>query len=189
MHNFQRFLLATIAVSVVFLAQKVIIQGLAVNHHRKQYETRIRDIETMVRSLTILYKRSIELFPKFDVFADLDRAIEDRWETSKLAPAIKSRSLNRVSDGAWSVFNTVLSEVSGGKKVDEDSATVMAALERSGTARALATRLWRFLTENSNDDFNPDDILKCGDFEKHFPSAQQQQAQDIFKYLVRFTDA
>lgn len=61
--NFQRFLLASIAVACLFVAEKLIIQLISVNYHRRQFNSRVNESKLKVGMLDGLLEISLKMFP------------------------------------------------------------------------------------------------------------------------------
>ena len=61
----QRILTAFLISSLIFLAERLIIQLITINYHRTQFDDKIRDSKRNVALLSSLYDASIKLFPAY----------------------------------------------------------------------------------------------------------------------------
>ena len=77
--NILRLILAAALVSsLIFLGERVLIQLISINYHRKQFDTKIKDSKRSVHLLSLLYDASRALFPAYcDEFAEEDYIIND----------------------------------------------------------------------------------------------------------------
>ncbi len=80
--NWQRILNnilgAAMVSSLIFLAEKVIIQLISINYHRKQFNAKIKDSKRNIHLLTLLYDASRTLFPAYcNEFMEEDYIIAD----------------------------------------------------------------------------------------------------------------
>lgn len=73
----QRILTAFLISSLVFLAERLIIQLITINYHRTQFDDKIRDSKRNVALLSSLYAASIKLFPAYcEEFKEEDYIID-----------------------------------------------------------------------------------------------------------------
>ena len=64
-------------VAAIFVAEKTIVQLIAINYHRKQYDQKIKQCKKMARLLDMLYEESRQMFPEFcRGFEEEDEAIQ-----------------------------------------------------------------------------------------------------------------
>lgn len=95
----QRVFLASIIVSAIFLAEKTIVQLIAINYHRKQYDQKIKEGKKAVRLLDMLYEESRALFPEFcRDFQEEDEAIQgsslEQLRKTMTKAGVRSKVLN-----------------------------------------------------------------------------------------------
>jgi hypothetical protein len=57
--------LASIAVTALFLLEKLIIQLISINYHRRQFSARVKQSKVSVHMLDMLYDASIKQFPAY----------------------------------------------------------------------------------------------------------------------------
>jgi hypothetical protein len=71
-------LAAALVASLIFLAERVLIQLISINYHRKQFNSKIKDSKRNVHLLSLLYDASRAMFPAYcDEFREEDYAISD----------------------------------------------------------------------------------------------------------------
>ena len=155
----QKVLGAAVVGSLIYLAEKTIIQLISINYHRKQFNSRIKDSKQNVWMLGLLYDASRALFPMYcPEFAEEDYVIADQLNMSGLASsknasnrrsgsATPMRILQNVgaaADKVTSAFGHVAQEVTGKQVFNPNSAhsIVVEALEKNRTGEALARRIW-----------------------------------------------
>ncbi len=72
-----RILTAFLIASLIFLAERLIIQLITINYHRTQFDGKIRESKRNVALLSMLYDASIKLFPAYcPEFAEEDYIID-----------------------------------------------------------------------------------------------------------------
>lgn len=156
---------AFVVSSLVYLGQKVFVQLVSVNYHRKQFEGRIQENKKSVKLLAHLYEVSRKLFPDYTEFAEEDYIIHQGMAGALLTPGVgKSGSatpmrmrqmignLNVVGNKVTSAFGNVAREVTGRNVFNPNAAysVVLEALRRKDSSEALARRIWMsFVAENS----------------------------------------
>jgi hypothetical protein len=143
---------AGIIVAAIFLAEKTLIQIIAVDYHRKQYDEKIRDAKRLVLILDHLYDASRALFPEFSrEFEDEDADIQGNtladMRTTLAKRGVNTKLLNnlgRARDKATAAFGAMASDIAGKQMFSATSAhaIVLEALESDRSSKALARRLW-----------------------------------------------
>ena len=77
----REILAAFLVASLIFLAEKFIIQLISINYHRKQFNTKIIESKRNVYLLGLLFEASRSLFPMFcNEFAEEDYIMTDSLE-------------------------------------------------------------------------------------------------------------
>lgn len=188
----QKVFLASIPVAGIFLVEKMAIEFITVNYHRTQFSARIQDSKRRMHLFELLYEASTLLYaPYCPKFADDDYTIN----TSILSTVGKGLSevapiqggtpirlfdnLGRLGTGVTSVFGNIVSEVTGGQRVDSKSphAVVSWALERRPASEALARRVFNSLVAEGND------ALYQKDIERVLGAENQREIEEIFHAL------
>ena len=171
----QRILAALLVASLVFLAEKLLVQLISISYHRKQFDAKIKESKHNVHLLSLLYEASRALFPAYcPEFAEEDYAINDSIEIA----AIKKRSgharsgsatplrliqnVGRVGDKITSAFGHVAHEITGKQVFNPTAAhsVVVEALEKTKSCEALAKRLWMSFVIEGNDALYQEDIME-----------------------------
>lgn len=106
----QRIFLAGIVVAAIFVAEKTIVQLIAINYHRKQYDQKIKEGKKMVRLLDMLYEESRSLFPEFcRGFEEEDEAIQgsslEQVRRTITKAGVRSKVLNDI--GRVSILSSI----------------------------------------------------------------------------------
>lgn len=155
-------LISCLISAVVFLIEKIIIQIVSVDYHRRQYESRILANKEGLRFLASLYEVSRNLFPEFEEFAAEDYIIRQGMfkvpgSVKKSGNATPMRALagqlNVAQGRVVSMFGGVAQEIAGNKNIfnaNNPYNVVIDAMQRRSAAEALAKRIWMsFVPENS----------------------------------------
>ncbi|KAF2860352.1 hypothetical protein K470DRAFT_74795 [Piedraia hortae CBS 480.64] len=192
----QNILAAATICTLVFLAEKTLIQIISIDYHRKQFSFRIKESKRSVHLLGLLYESSRALFPAYcNEFAEEDYIISDQLNLKALglkAPKGYSRSgsatpgrilqdIGRYGDKITSAFGNVAQEITGREVFNPNSAhsIVIGALEKTRSAEALAKRIWMSFVVEGREALYFDDILDVlGD-------ERRQEAEETFAVLDR----
>jgi small-conductance mechanosensitive channel len=187
----QQVLGACVVAALMFLAEKLIIQLISINYHRKQFTARIKASKQNIYLLSLLYDASRQMFPAYcHEFAEEDAMIADQLNlkmTGKKGPAharsgsqtpmrLLQRNVGRVGDKISAAVGNVASEITGREIFNSNSAhsIVIEALEKRRTSEALARRIWMsFVVEDR-------DALVQEDFLDVLGDAKRQQAEEAF---------
>lgn len=189
----QQVLGAFTVAAIMFLAEKLIIQLISINYHRKQFTARIKASKHNIYLLSLLYDASRQMFPAYcNEFAEEDSIIADQLNLKmagkKSAGASHARSgsqtpmrmlqrnVGRVGDKISAAVGNVASEITGREVFNSNSAhsIVIEALEKRRTSEALARRIWMsFVVEDRN-------VLVQEDFLDVLGDAKRQQAEEAF---------
>ena len=180
---------ACVASSLVYLGQKVLVQVVCVNYHRKQFEDRIKENKQAVKLLAHLYEVSRGLFPDYTEFQEEDNLIHQGMAGALLTPAGMGGAttpmrqvignLNVAGNKVASAFGNVAREVTGKNVFNPNSAysVVLEALHRKDSSEALARRIWMsFVAEDS-------DVLKKEDLVEVMGLDREDTALECFTML------
>ncbi len=190
----QRILAALLVASLIFLAEKLLVQLISISYHRKQFDAKIKESKHNVYLLSLLYDASRALFPAYcNDFAEEDYVINASIEI----PAIKKASghnrsgsatplrliqnVGRVGDKITSAFGNVAHEITG-KQVFNPSAAhsvVVEALEKTKSSEALAKRLWMSFVVEGKEALYQEDIVEV------LGAERQAEAEECFAALDR----
>ncbi|KAL2358797.1 Mechanosensitive ion channel-domain-containing protein [Cryomyces antarcticus] len=175
-----RVLIASIAVTGVFLVQKVIVQLIGINYHRKQFQARISANKFKTMMLDQLYESSRSLFPAYcPEFLDEDYVILTGVESSNPSNSRLLGGLGRVGEDVTNVFGNMTSEIVGAQGSNPTSAhsVVVKALEMKTSTEALARRLWMSFVAEGKDALYQEDIIQI------LGSHRTEEAEHIFSTL------
>lgn len=172
----QKILAAAVVTSLVFLAEKFIIQLISINYHRKQFNARIKESKRNIYLLGQLYDASRKMFPAYcNEFAEEDYIISDQLALSLGIGGSKGRSharsgsrtpmrllqnVGRVGDKLGAAFGNVASEITGREVFNGSSShsIVIEALERKRSSEALAKRIWMSFVVEGHDALYQEDL-------------------------------
>ncbi|KAF2086727.1 hypothetical protein K490DRAFT_44024, partial [Saccharata proteae CBS 121410] len=153
----RQLLAAALASACVLLVEKLLIQLISINYHRKQFNAKIKENKHHVFLLGLLYDASRALFPAYcPEFEEEDYVITDmlrlnlgrkkggHLRSGSATPMRLLQDVGRIGDKITSAFGNVASEITGKQVFNPDSAhsVVITALERNRSSEALAKRLW-----------------------------------------------
>ncbi|KAF2834769.1 serine/threonine protein kinase-like protein [Patellaria atrata CBS 101060] len=179
---------ASVAAACIFLAERVLIQLISINYHRKQFDSKIKDSKRNIHLLSLLYDASRALFPAYcNEFAEEDYIINDtlginsKKTTGSATPLRLIHDVGRFGDKVTAAFGNVASELAGKEVFRPDSAhsIVVEALEKNRSAEALAKRLWMsFVVEGKNALYKEDIIEVLG-------ASRQAEAEECFSAIDR----
>ncbi|KAK5169785.1 uncharacterized protein LTR77_005763 [Saxophila tyrrhenica] len=191
----QKILAAALIGTLIYLAEKALIQLISINYHRKQFNARIRDSKRNIWILGLLYDASRYLFPMYcQEFAEEDYTIADQLNLSrgnktpghrKSGSATPMRIIQKAGVGVdkiTSVFGHVAGEVTGKSNLfnpNSAHSVVIEALEKNRTAEALARRLWMSFVVEGRESLFFDDIQDV------LGPNQQEAAEEAFAALDR----
>jgi hypothetical protein len=178
---FQRVLLASIAAAALLLAEKLIIQLIGINYHRRQFNARVNDSKHKVRMLDSLYVASTSLFPPYcPEFRHEDLIVLTGVDqTSKDVNSQLMGKLAWMGENAHKVVGNVAGEITGSQAFNPTAAhnVVIEALEMKTSSEALGRRLWLSLVEEGKD------ALYRNDIHDIFGPNRKEEAEDIFNTL------
>ncbi|KAF2236735.1 hypothetical protein EV356DRAFT_481558 [Viridothelium virens] len=191
-----QILAAIVVATIVFLVEKLIIQLISINYHRKQFNAKIKDNKHQVFLLGLLYDASRALFPAYcPEFAEEDYVINDSIEinlglsskkgshqrSGSTTPMRLVQDVGRFGDKVTAAFGHYAQEITGKKVFDPTSAhsIVVEALEKTRSSEALARRLWMSFVVEGKDALYPDDLLEV------LGRDREQEAEDAFFAIDR----
>ena len=194
----EHILAATLITSLIFLAEKLLVQLISISYHRMQYETKIRESKHSIHLLSLLYDASRALFPAYcSEFAEEDVLINDSINlgTSK-SPSGHARSgsatpmrllanvgqnVGRVGDKITAAFGNIAHEVTGKQVFNPTAAhsVVVEALEKTKSSEALAKRIWMSFVVEGRDALYQEDIAEV------LGSEREIEAEECFASLDR----
>lgn len=172
----QKILGAAVVSTLIFLAEKAIVNLIQINYHRKQFHSRIKDSKRQVYMLGLLYDASRALFPAYcPEFAEEDYTIANQLQianfggrkkhghkkTGSSTPMRLIQNVNRVGDKVTSAFGNIAHEITGREVFNPHAAhsIVVEALEKKRTSEALARRIWMSFVVEGRDALLEEDIL------------------------------
>jgi hypothetical protein len=177
--------------SLIYLAEKTVIQLISVNYHRRSFSNRIKESKHNVHLLGLLYDASRTLFPMYcQEFIEEDYVINDSVEAMLAKATHHKRSgsatplrllgdVGRLGDKVTSVFGNVAHEITGKQILNPNSAhsIVVEALEKTRSSQALAKRLWfSFVIEGK-------EALYAEDIEEVLGPGRKEESDEIFSAL------
>lgn len=191
----QKILISCLIASVIILAEKLLIQIISVDYHRRQFHDRIKTNKNNVRFLSQLYEVSRNLFPVYTEFAEEDYIIHQGVAGSMNLPGFSSKqsgsatpmrqligNINLVQDKVTGVFGNIAQEVTGNKNVFNPNsayAIVLEALSRKNSTEALGKRIWMSFVPESQSVLTKEDLLEV------MGQEHALQAEDCFQSLDR----
>ena len=170
-----QILAALVVAAGAFLVEKLIIQLISINYHRKQFNAKIKGNKHQVYLLGLLYDASRALFPAYcPEFAEEDYVINDSIEinlglsskkgshnrSGSATPMRLVQDVGRFGDKVTAAFGHYAQEITGKKVFDPTSAhsIVVEALEKTRSSEALARRLWMSFVVEGKDALYPEDL-------------------------------
>lgn len=191
----KRILVPTLIATIILLVEKLIVQLISVNYHRRSFDIRIKESKHLIHLLGLLYDASRTLFPMYcPEFAEEDYIISDSIEAvlqktnrklmghnrnASNAPMKIIGDIGRFGDKVTSVFGNIASEITGKQVFNPNSAhsVVIEALEKTKSSEALARRLWMsFVVEGK-------DSLSAEDLEEVLGAGRKAEAEEMFQAL------
>ncbi|PBP18151.1 Mechanosensitive ion channel family protein [Diplocarpon rosae] len=186
-----KILAPALIASILFLVEKMLIQLVSINYHKRSFDGRIKDSKRNIHLLELLYDASRQLFPAYcPEFIEEDYLISDSIEamlsknighkrSGSATPMRIIGNIGRVGDKVTSIFGNIASEITGKQVFNPTSShsVIIEALEKTKSSEALAKRLWMsFVVEDK-------DALYAEDIEEVLGQGRQTEAAEIFKAL------
>ena len=190
----QNILAAALVASLIFLAEKLLVQLISISYHRKQFNAKIKESKHNIFLLSLLYDASRSLFPAYcNEFAEEDYIINDSIDIGSIqrgnghsrsgsaTPMRLLQNVGRVGDKITSAFGNIAHEVTGKEVFNPNSAhsIVVEALEKTKSSEALAKRLWMSFVVEGKEALFEEDILEV------LGSERQSEAEECFASLDR----
>ena len=191
-----KILTACVLSTAVLLAERFLIQLIAINFHKVQYELRITENKWAVNMFAKLLAHSRSMFPRFgQEFMEEDLALEPATFTGLhqrsgrgkgSRPGSGAVTPMQLVDGARRVFQVgaglveaARNEVSGKKQssVATTYSIVVEALSYPERCAALTRRIWLSFVQEGNEALLPEDMLDV------FGSDDQENAEAAFTYF------
>lgn len=188
----QRILAALMVASLVFLAEKLLVQLISISYHRKQFDAKIKESKHNVYLLSLLYDASRAIFPAYcPEFAEEDYAINASIEIAAIkkgsghdrsgsaTPMRLIQNVGRVGDKITAAFGNVALEITGKQVFNPTAAhsVVVEALEKTKSSEALAKRLWMSFVIEDKDALYEEDIMEV------LGSERKAEAEECFAAL------
>ena len=188
----QRILGALMMASLVFLAEKLLVQLISISYHRTQFNAKIKESKHNVYLLSLLYEASRALFPAYcPEFAEEDYAINASIEIASInkgsghtrsgsaTPMRLIQNVGRVGDKITAAFGNVAHEITGKQVFNPTAAhsVVVEALEKAKSSEALAKRLWMSFVIEGKDALYEEDIMEV------LGSERKVEAEECFAAL------
>ncbi|KAK4547637.1 hypothetical protein LTR36_000594 [Oleoguttula mirabilis] len=173
----EKILAAAVISSLIYLGEKLIVQLISIDYHRKQFAFRIKESKHNVYLLSLLYDASRALFPAYcHEFAEEDYIISDQLNLSSglgsknrsshqrsgsTTPMRLIQDIGRYGDKLTSAFGNVAHEITGREVFNPNSAhsIVVEALERKRCTEALAKRIWMSFVAEGKEALYQDDVM------------------------------
>ncbi|KAL2834241.1 hypothetical protein BDW59DRAFT_156181 [Aspergillus cavernicola] len=192
-------LLAFLICSLIFLAEKTIVQLISISYHRKQFDARIKESKRHVYLVGVLYDASRSMFPMYcKEFEHDDAIISDsilaaapekgrlgHLRSSSSAPLRFIRgvgqNVGRFGGKITGALGDVAQEITG-KQVFNSSAArsiVSEALERRRCTEALARRIWMSFVVEGREALFSDDLFEV------LGAGKEIEAEESFMMLDR----
>lgn len=187
----QRILAALLVASLIFLAEKLLVQLISISYHRKQFDAKIKESKHNVYLLSLLYDASRTLFPAYcNEFMEEDYIINASLEITKGSGHARSGSatpmrliqnVGRVGDKITSAFGNMAHEITGKQVFNPTAAhsVVVEALEKNKSSEALAKRLWMSFVVEGKEALYQEDIVEV------LGAERQVEAEECFAALDR----
>jgi hypothetical protein len=180
--------------SLLYLVEKMLIQLISINYHRRSFDGRIKDSKRSVHLLGLLFEASRTLFPMYcPEFREEDYVISDSIEvmlantlstpghkrSGSVTPMRLIGNIGRVGDKVTSVFGNIASEITGKQVFNPNSAhsVIVEALEKTRSSEALAKRIWMSFVVEGREALYPEDI------EEVLGPARKDEATEAFSAL------
>lgn len=190
-------LLALLICSLIYFAEKTLVQLISVSYHRKQYTTRIKESKHNIHLLGQLYEASRSIYPEdCKEFREYDVIISDSILLGETAGKHHTRrgsatpmklfqnvshNVGRFGGKITAAVGNVAQEITG-KHVFNGTAShsiVIQALERKRSCEALARRIWYSFVADGKDSLYVEDIVEM------LGSDREAEAEECFMILDR----
>ncbi|KAE8374556.1 Mechanosensitive ion channel-domain-containing protein [Aspergillus bertholletiae] len=186
----KNILFALLVCSLIFLAEKALVQLISISYHRKQFDKKIKESKRNVTLLGEMYDASRNMFPMYcKEFNEEDSAMTEIISSktkgmprSRSAPLrLIKQNVGRLGDKVTAAFGDVAQELTGKEVFNANSARsiVTLALERKRASEALARRIWMSFVMEGRDALYYEDIVEV------LGAGKEIEADECFQILDR----
>ncbi|GAA5915882.1 hypothetical protein JCM5296_002522 [Sporobolomyces johnsonii] len=148
----------------ILLVEKLVIQIIAHNFHKKSYEDRITEQKFQINALISLYLNSRDIGRSDTLDGGMKRP-KNRRQVSDPTLLVKKafKGARKVAQTATTVIGTVASEIAGERVLQPNSPSsmVITALQSTNKTKHLARRIYYSFTPSYRDGMVLADIAKC----------------------------
>ncbi|GAA5874058.1 hypothetical protein JCM8547_004817 [Rhodosporidiobolus lusitaniae] len=151
-------------VLVILLVEKLVIQVIAHNFHKKSYEDRIVEQKFQIASLVSLYLNSRDIGRNDTLDGGMGRPKNKRQVSDPTLLVKKAlKGAQKVAQTATTVIGTVASEIAGERVLQPNSpaSMVTAALQSTNKTKHLARRIYYSFAPQYRDGLVLADISRC----------------------------
>jgi len=119
----KNILFAALISTIIFLAEKLLIQLISISYHRKQFDYKIKQSKRNIYLVSLLYDASRALFPAYcSEFVELDYLINDSLDiggsrdgkkhnrSGSITPMRFIQNVGRIGDKVTAAFGNVAHE-------------------------------------------------------------------------------
>ncbi|GAA5988936.1 hypothetical protein JCM11641_002920 [Rhodosporidiobolus odoratus] len=149
---------------IILLVEKLIIQIIAHNFHKKSYEDRILEQKFQIQCLVSLYLNSRDL-GRSDTLDGAMKRPRNKRQVSDPTLLVKKalKGAQKVAQTATTVIGTVASEIAGERVLQPNSpaSMVTAALQSTNKTKHLARRIYWSFTPQYRDGMVLADVSRC----------------------------
>ncbi|RKF55781.1 putative MscS family protein C2C4.17c [Erysiphe neolycopersici] len=186
---------ASVVASLLYLVEKMFVQLISINYHRRSFDIRIKENKNCIRLLGYLYEASRALFPtNCHEFIQEDSIINYSLK-NKLSKARHSRSgsatpmrlvgeIGKIGDKMTSALGNIATEITGKQSYAVQSAhhVVSEALKSAEASEALAKRIWLSFVEEDHE------ALYSADIKEVLGPSRHEIAEECFYVLDEDTN-
>ncbi|KAM0747079.1 hypothetical protein T439DRAFT_359919 [Meredithblackwellia eburnea MCA 4105] len=160
---FIRGLFGILIICAILLVEKLLIQVIAHNFHKKSYEDRIEGQQFSIKTLTALYLNSRDTGHR-ETLEGATRRLNKR-QTSDPSLLVKKalHATKKVAQTATTVIGTVASEIAGERVLQPNSpqSMVVNAISSANKTKQLARRIYYSYVPSYRDSLLLEDISRC----------------------------
>ncbi|GAA6058718.1 hypothetical protein JCM10212_003406 [Sporobolomyces blumeae] len=151
-------------VLMLLLGEKLVIQIIAHNFHKKSYEDRIVEQKFQIEALVALYLNSRDIGRSDTLDGAMKRPKNKRLNSDPTLLVRKAvKATKKVAQTATTVIGTVASEIAGERVLQPNSPSsmVLSALGSTNKTKQLARRIYYSFTPNYRTGLVLSDISRC----------------------------
>ncbi|KAI4125265.1 MAG: hypothetical protein LQ347_005430, partial [Umbilicaria vellea] len=190
----QKILAASLITSLIYLAEKVVIQLISIGYHRKQFNAKIQTSKRHIYLLSLLYDASRRLFPAYcrefleedyvingSLHLALAKTPSGRVRPGSATPLRFVQNVGRFGDKLTAAFGNIAQEVTGRQVFNPEAphSIVVEALEKNRSSEALAKRIWMSFVVEGKDTLYEEDIKEV------LGAGREVEAEECFDCLDR----